>query len=326
MPGQGSIGKIIRAFNMSMPGLEGKRWDVLGIGGCAVDELVMLDRFPEPDSKMPVQGLQRQGGGLTATALTAAARLGAGAAYCARLGGDELSLYTLDQLELEGVDCSPCRRQPAGRPDHSVILIDTVRHTRTILYDRGDFDPGADWVTSQLVGRCRVLLIDHRAPLAGLRAAVTANALGIPVVADVEWEVFPGIDAFLAAVDHLIIGSRLARLWSKAGTAEGALEALRSAGRACAVVTDGGNGCWYSENGGRPRYQPAFQVEVADTTGCGDVFHGAYAAALARGLPVEQAVRIASGAAAVKATRTGGRAGIPNWVQLQEFLRSQAGG
>jgi sulfofructose kinase len=100
-----------------------------------------------------------------------------------------------------------------------------------------------------------------------------------------------------------------------------AAQALWGPGRQAIVVTCGAEGCWVTGDGGPAWHQPAFSVPVIDTTGCGDVFHGAYAAALARGLNLEQRVRIASAAAALKATRRGAQAGCPTWQEVEEFLR-----
>ena len=93
-------------------------------------------------------------------------------------------------------------------------------------------------------------------------------------------------------------------------------------GRQTVVVTCREQGCWVLGAGQRtPWHQQAFAVPVIDTTGCGDVFHGAYAAALARGLPVQERVRVASAAAALKATRPGAQAGCPTWAEVEELLR-----
>jgi len=93
-------------------------------------------------------------------------------------------------------------------------------------------------------------------------------------------------------------------------------------GKAAVVVTCGAEGSWWIGEGVQaPVHQPAFAVEVVDTTGCGDVFHGAYAAAWVRGLPLGERVRVASAAAALKATQPGGQTGSPRWDEVQAFLR-----
>ena len=297
-----------------------KRWDVLGMGVTAVDDLLYIDRFPRPDTKIPVREAHRQGGGLTATALVAAARQGARAAYCGVIGSDDLSLYALAELEREGVDCSPSERSPRGHPYHSTVIVERGSGTRTILYQPGEIEPSAELITEELISSCRVLYIEHHVPTTGLLAAKYARLHGIPVVADVETTSFPEREAFLKAVDHLIVGKTLAQeLTGKSQIVE-MVRALSGPERACAVVTDGERGCWFAERGGEPRAVAGHAVQVVDTTGCGDVFHGAYAAAIARGESPARAVEVANAAAAIKATQAGGRAGIPDLKTVEAWL------
>jgi sulfofructose kinase len=72
-------------------------------------------------------------------------------------------------------------------------------------------------------------------------------------------------------------------------------------------------------------HQPAFRVETVDTTGCGDVFHGAYAAALCEGRGLEERLRFAAAVAALKATREGGQKGIPSREEAERFLAARQG-
>ena len=90
------------------------------------------------------------------------------------------------------------------------------------------------------------------------------------------------------------------------------------------MVTAGERGCWYAERDGEVLHVPAFRVQVVDTTGCGDVFHGAYAACLAWGYPVRRAIQVATAAAGLKATQPGGRSGIPDLPTVQRFLEEQS--
>lgn len=300
-------------------------WDILGVGNAAVDELILLDSFPQPDTKVEVRGAQRQGGGLTATALVAAARLGAKTAFCSLIGEDELSAYTLAEMEREGVDCSPCLVRPDGKPFHAWILVDQKGRTRTILYEPGRVEPPPEHITEEMVAKTRVLFIDHHVPKAGLHAARLARERGVPVVADVEHEHMPGLSEFLAEVDHLIVGLGFAgQVTGQHDPAEMA-RALGGPERACAVVTAGERGCWYVERGGPAVHYPAFQVDVTDTTGCGDVFHGAYAGEISRGESAARAVAVATAAAGLKAAHPGGRAGIPDRAAVARLLEERDG-
>lgn len=298
------------------------RWDVLGLGAVAVDDLVYVDVHPVPDTKMPIRAQQRQGGGLAGTALVAASRLGAQAAYCGVLGDDELSRFTLEELEREGVDCTPAVYNPQARPYHSIVIVDLSNGHRSILYSAaGVMQPEAQNITPDLVASCRVLFVDHTVIAAGLRAVELAHARGIPVVGDIEAEGVPDLPDLVYQIDHLILGLRAARRMTRESEPAAVVSALSRPDRACCVVTAGDQGCWYSEWGGEVRHFPAFRVKVVDTTGCGDVFHGAYAASIARGESVSRAIQVATAAAGIKAKQPGGRSGIPDLVTVEKLLQ-----
>ncbi len=157
-----------------------------------------------------------------------------------------------------------------------------------------------------------------------IRAARVARAAGIPVVAD--FESLPDDERFaelVALVDHPVVSLDFARRWTGCEHPGDAARALWNAERQAVVVTCGAEGCWYlgADDPHTPRHQPAMRVTVVDTTGCGDVFHGAYAAGLAQGLELPDRVRLASAAAALKATRRGGQAGIPTGAAVDRFLK-----
>jgi ribokinase len=294
-------------------------WDVLGFGAVTVDDLIYVDEYPVANSKARVRERRREGGGLCGTALVAAARLGACVAYAGVLGNDELSNFTREQLQNEGVDCSPLISQPQARPRYSTILIERAHGTRTVLADDvGWTELPAGHITPELVTRAKVLFIDHTVPHSGLSAAILARRHMIPVVADIERLNVPRIDELLAVVDHLVVGIQCGRqITGKESPAE--MAQVLSQTREVAVVTNGEHGCWFASHG-QVDHQAAFEVEVVDTTGCGDVFHGVYAAGLARGDTLAERVRLAAACAALKATHGGGRTGIPTREQLERFM------
>ncbi len=301
--------------------------DVLAAGAAAVDDLILVDDFPAPDSKLKVQAMQRQGGGLAATAAVAAARLGVAAGFCGRLGDDELSRYTVRELEAEGVDCARVLFDAAARPYHSVIIVDLAGGSRTILYTAdGVRHLAAGEIALDWLAGCRVLFCDHHVARPALALLPEARRRGIEVVIDVEDEREPGAAGLLQQAGHVIVGVQVAGRATGESDPARMARALAAAGQACVAVTAGALGCWYTgtATGGRVRHLPAFDVEVVDTTGCGDVFHGAYAAALALGLEPRQAIRMATAAAGLKAARPGGRAGIPDRATLARFLAEHA--
>jgi sugar/nucleoside kinase (ribokinase family) len=302
----------------------GRTWDILGAGAVTVDDLLYVDEYPAAESKIRVKASDRQVGGLTATALVAAARLGARCAFAGVLGRDELSELVMARLSAEGIDLAGVVRRDAARPRHSTIIVDLSRDTRTVLVDTGGIDEDPGVPAEAAVSAAAVLFLDHTHGARMLRLARAARARGVPTVADFERDTVPELRELIELTDHLILPWSLARVLTGAHEPAHAVERLWTARRAAVVVTRGDQGAWYGAAGAAASHQRAFRVPVVDTTGCGDVFHGAYAAALAEGLPAAERVRLASAAAAIKAMRRGGQAGIPTAAEVRAFLAERA--
>jgi sulfofructose kinase len=297
-------------------------YDVLGLGCTAVDELLYVAAYPPADCKVQVRQRDKQCGGLTATALVAAARLGARCAFAGVLGDDPDSQFVKACFRREGVSVEHVVHKPEARPIRSTIIVDESRQTRTIFFDlTGSAGADPHLPVEDVIRSSRVLYVDHYGIEGMTRAARVARSAGIPVVADFERHEWPGFDGLLALVDHLIVNRDFAAKLT--GTTDPAAATLKlwEPIRRVVVVTCGAEGCWYLGNSSNtPSHQPAFLVQAADTTGCGDVFHGAYAAALARGMDLLERVRFASAAAALKATRIGAQAGSPYLAEVEALL------
>jgi len=293
---------------------------IIGIGSATVDDLLIVDRFPVPDSKQEVVHADRQGGGLSATACVACARLGVPTAYVDVLGDDDLSHWVIADFEREGIDTSLIARKPEARPIHAVIIVEQDSGSRTILYSKaGHLAPIADETLLSAVRAARVLMIDDVSDdlTAAIRAMETAREAGVAVVADIEQR----SDARLLALpDHLVVSSGFAQRTLGESDPAAAARAFWRSDRAAVVITCGVQGSWYLDASGDVQHQPAHAVQAVDTTGCGDVFHGAYAAGLVWGLSLAERVRFASVVAALKATQLGGRRGIPTRAQVEALL------
>lgn len=303
-------------------------YDVLGLGCVAVDDLLYVEAYPPADAKVRIRRRERQCGGQSGTALVAAARLGARCSYAGILGHDEDSAFVLDAFRREGIDVAHLVRRDIARPIHSTIIVDETHHTRTIFFDlTGSVGAPTDSPPAEVIRAARVLYVDHYGIEGMTRAAAIARAAGVAVVADLEWDEWPGFTELLALVDHLIISQAFAARRTGETDPAGAVRKLWADDRQAVVVTCGAAGCWYVGGGNStaPRHQPAFRVPVADSTGCGDVFHGAYASALARGLNLSERVRFASAAAALKAMQFGGQRGIPTRAAVEAFLVTSRG-
>lgn len=303
-----------------------KTVDVLGLGAVAVDDILYLPAYPEADAKMRIVRRERHGGGLAATALVAASRLGARCAYAGTLGTDELSSFSRAVFRAEGVDASLLVEREEARPIHATILVDTRTGSRTILIDLPRLtgaDP--DLPAEEVIRSCRVLLLDHLGVPGMIRAASLAREAGIPTVADFEPSDSPRFPELVGLADHLILSADFAASLTGAPGPAAAAEALWDGERAAVVVTCGAEGSWHlcAETGGKPLHRAAFRVQAVDTTGCGDVFHGAYAVALCRGMGMEERIGFASAAAALKVGQPGGQRGAPTRRQVEELLAAR---
>lgn len=302
-------------------------YDVLGLGAVAVDDLLYVPAYPPADAKTMVRRRERQGGGQTGTALVAAARLGARCAYAGVLGDDDDSRFVLANFERCGVDVRHVLHRPDARPIHSTVIVDETRHTRSIFFELGgSVGASADWPPEDVLRSTRVLFVDHYGIEGMTRAARLARRDGIPVVADLERDEWPGFDELLELVDHLILSRDFAARRTGGADPAAAARRLWAPGRQVVIVTCGEQGCWFRSADGpaEPRHLAAFAVPVVDTTGCGDVFHGAYAAALAWGMELPDRIWFAAAAAALKAMQAGGQAGIPARAAVEAFLAQRA--
>lgn len=300
-----------------------KRFDVLGLGCVTIDDLLYVADYPPVETKMRVLRSIRQCGGLTATGLVAAARFGAHCAFAGVLGPDQSSQFVRTCLCDEGIDLEHHVALPEARPIHSTIIVSEQQHSRTIFFAvPGPVGAHPQLPATEVILAARVLYVDHYGIEGMTRAARLARSAGIPVVGDLERDEFPGFHELLALVDHVIVSRSFAARLLGFDDPPHALDRLWTDQRSVVVVTCGADGCWYRDASETTLHYPAFTVEVTDTTGCGDVFHGVYAAALAQSLPLVERIRLATAAAALKAMRSGGQAGIPTRAEVDAFLTS----
>lgn len=300
--------------------------DILGLGVATVDDLLTVDLFPQPNEKILVRRFERQGGGLTASALVAASRLGCSCHMVTPLRDDELSVFLRETLTREGLVLHESPGKEGCFPFRSTILVESKSGERIILcddYDRFEYVVGD--VAERLLPTAKCLFVDHVYADVLVESTALARRLGVPVVGDFERDSHDSL-AVMRLVDHLILPLAYARQYTGKEAPEEAVLALLGEDRAVACVTDGANGCWFAEKGGegKVRHLPVFKVEeIVDSTGCGDVFHGVYASALVQGYPVAERVRRAAAAAAIKLGRPGAQIGAPTTSELDEFLRRQ---
>jgi len=297
------------------------QFDVVGVGLNATDTLILLQRFPAYAGKVPFEEEILSPGGQVASALVACARLGLRVKYVGTVGDDERGQIQLESLRREGVDLSHVEVR-GGCPNQSAyILIDRSTGERTVLWRRPEclrLDPS--FIEPEMITSARLLHIDGHDTPAVERAARIARQAGIPVTVDVD-TVYHGFDRVLPYVDYLIASSEFPGNWTSEADPFKALALLQDEyGMRVAAMTLGAYGA-LARAEGKFIYSPAFVVNCVDTTGAGDVFHGAFCYAVLEGMPVREALDFSNALAALNCMAVGARGGIRSRSEAQALMR-----
>jgi ribokinase len=299
-----------------------QRFDVLGLGSTSVDEILFVQSFPAPDTKTRVIHWERRCGGLTGTALVAAARLGASCGYAGRLGLDENSRLVEENFAREGINTRHAPRGSENSVVASTIVVALDTGTRNIFSRASGLTGAHEHLPSeQVILSSSALFVDHHGVKGAIRACRIARGAGVPVIGDLERADDADFPELLAAVDHLVVSEAFARRLTEGRSPPEAVRSLWHPQRSAVVVTSGAQGCWFTESGETVVRFAAPEVEVINTTGCGDVFHGAYVAGLAFGADMMQRLELASASAALYASRAGEH-GIPRRSEVAQFLET----
>ncbi len=298
-----------------------EKWpEVIGIGSTVYDTLMVVDGFPPEDTKIMGLETKVQGGGPCATALVAAARLGVSSAYLGTVGDDPFGDYMLADLQHWGVDTVHVRREPGAISFHAVVLLSRANGSRTCIWNPGTVKPPTpEDLDVEVLRHAQVLHLDGHMLEAAIHAAKLCNQLGVKVSYDAGGT-YPGVKRLMPYVDHLIPSEEFALKITGEATAENAAVKLFDDYQPeLVVLTQGVRGGLLYDGKAMKRYE-SYPVDVVDSNGCGDTFHGAFVAAYIKGMPPEAACRYASAAAAIKCTRLGARHGMPTDAECRAFL------
>jgi sulfofructose kinase len=310
---------------------------VVGLGLATIDVMTLVPRLPGPDEVFRARRILLEGGGPVATALVAAARMGATAAYLGPFAPTTWGTLARAGLESQGVDTSRAPTRHGGEQAVSVILVDRSTGQRSILYDSGEMEELAPAeVPAEAIVSARALHLDGSHLDAACHAAEIARRAGVVVSFDGgAGELWAGAERLLPLVDLMVVARRFAEQHTgQADPLQAGPVLLDTYHPRQVVITDGARGCWYWDET-QQIHQPAFPIRgvtagsriaagsrpaAVDTTGAGDFFHGAYLYAFLQGWPTRRCLAFAAATAALKCRELGGRAGIPTREQVETAL------
>lgn len=289
--------------------------DVLCVGHASYDLVFSVPRQPDADDKLFADGFLGCGGGPAANAAVTVARLGLRASFAGYLGDDLFGERHLAELQAHGIATERVVRGTNPTP-LSVILV-KPDGSRSLVNYKGQTAPlPADAFASDAAD-ARVVLFDGHEPFVSVGLIDSARRAAIPTVLDAG-SLHAGTEALMGKVEHLVCSEKFARQWL--GHDDPALAVDRLAEFAPVVVVTLGDRGLLWRRGAEHGALGAYPVVAVDTTGAGDVFHGAYAAGLALGLSWERVLGYASAAGALCCTRLGARSGIPSADEVASLL------
>ncbi|MDX8533768.1 sugar kinase [Mesorhizobium sp. VK25A] len=295
---------------------------LLSVGAFTLDTILRVDALPTHQGKFIAGDGVQIASGMATSAACAAHRLGAEVSLWASAGDDLVGDQLIADIEAEGVDCSLIRRVPGARSALAAIVVDA--HGERIIvpfYDKkAQADPEA-LPLADLSGFDAVL-VDVRWPGAAALALSAARSIGCPAILDADTAPIEVQERLLPLASHIVASEPAARIvCGHALDPESACADLASRTDAFVAVTGGAAGTWWHDRTtGRVRHVEAPKVKAIDTLAAGDVFHGAFAVGLAEAMPMEEALRFASAAAALKCLRFGGRLGAPNRAETLAMM------
>ncbi|HLK47646.1 MAG TPA: PfkB family carbohydrate kinase [Bryobacteraceae bacterium] len=295
-------------------------FDVLGIGLNATDTLLMVPHFPAYAGKIRIVDEVLSPGGQVASALVACARLGLRVKYIGTVGDDERGRIQMESLRYSGIDLEHVQVRRNCPNQSAYIVIDASTGERTIFWRREEcLRIRPEEIDPAQIARARLLLLDGHDTPAIARAAEIARARGVPVVIDVD-TIYPGFEHVLPNTDYLVSSSEFPAAFTGEPDPVVALARIQEHyGMKVAAMTLGAHGA-LARSEGRYTYSPAFVVNCADTTGAGDVFHGAFCYAVLQGMSLAEALEFSNAMAALNCTAVGARGGIATLDQVRAQL------
>lgn len=298
--------------------------DVIGLGYAALDTIGLTPRLPALDDNVLLEDLTRQGGGPVAQALVTLARLGATAGFVGRVGDDDAGALIRAGLADEGVEITYLQIAPGARSLQSMILVDKATGKRSICAFRGTAgEIVLDDQTRTYLCSGRFLHLDGHSVNSAVIAARQAAQNGVRVCLDAG--AGTDVDYLLPLIREtqvLVAAERFTVLASPDGTVAAGAAHLLSLGPEIVVVTLGEHGS-YTLTASAAFSTAPFPVTVVDTTGAGDVFHGAYLYGLLQGWDLASTAEFAGATAALKCTQLGGRVAIPRLPDVLAFMAGQ---
>ena len=294
---------------------------IVGIGACVFDTLYNIPSYPKEDTKMRATASKPAGGGPTATGLVAAQKLGVETAYIGVLSDDNGGVFLKKDFEKYGVDTTLIDVKSGYRSFASVLWLSADTTARTCVFDKGDL-PALVLNDEQIeaIKSAEILMVDGNEMDAAVEAAKIARANGTKVLYDCGG-LYAGVERLLAHTDIMIPSEEFSLGHTGATTAEEAAKKLYDTYHPEVVVITQGKRGGIIYDGKEIVSYPIYPAVVVDSNGSGDVFHGAFAAAVCKGYGYLKCCHFSSAVSGLKCTGVGARESVPSFETVKEYMK-----
>ena len=294
---------------------------VVCCGAATLDTIYRVERMPTGPGKILPTAMIEVAHGMATSAAAAVARLGGAARLLARVGDDAPGARFVRELAEAGVDVRHVRRVPGARSPICTVLVDADGERLVVPF----YDPalGRDtaWLPLGEVAQADAALVDVRWPEGAAAVLDAARRAGIPAILDADVGPREVVLGLAGRASHAVFSEPAALAASGAHCIAAALTVLADMVGGFLAVTAGERGCyWLDRTTGTVQHRAPPRVVAVDTLAAGDVFHGAFALALAEGEGVARAIAFANAAAALKCRTFGGRLGTPDRAEVEAVL------
>ena len=297
---------------------------VVCCGAATLDTIYRVERLPTGPGKLLPTAMIEVAHGMATSAAAAVARLGGRARLAARVGDDAGGGRFVADLTAAGVDCGWVRKVAGARTPLCTVLIDAAGERLVVPYYDPALGQGTGWLPLDEVATADAVLVDVRWPEGASAVLETARVAGLPAVLDADVGPADVVMALAAQASHAVFSEPSALAVAGMASVPEALGRLADRLDGFLAVTAGAEGCyWLDRATGRVERLAPPPVVAVDTLAAGDVFHGAFALALAEGAAAAEAIAFANVAAALKCRSFGGRLGAPGRDEVEAVLAAQ---
>ena len=296
--------------------------DVIGVGIACVDLNATVTSIPKIDENVMILDRRLQLGGTVSTALAAIQRLGLQTKYMGMFGDDEYGRLVIDGMRAEGIDMDSVRLLEDESSPFSFVMVDSMTGKRSIAHYPGcEFTVSADCIDTEAIRSARLLHVDI-GTAAVFAACETAREAGVTISVEAN-VLYPGLEELLNGGDIFISSIEIiGELVGEDDPVSAGKKTMEKYDLGLVVVTIGAEGS-VAVGPDEIVSSSGFEVKAVDTTGAGDVFHGAFLFGHLMGWRLVRTLRFANAAAAMMCTGQSGWDDIPAFDQVQEFLRER---